>query len=153
MTAIAVGSAPFISRGDDSGTHKLELKLWEEAGIDPAGSWYQESGQGMGQTLQISSEKGGYTITDRATYLATEDNIELEILFEGDPELLNVYHVIPMTTRAGERVNEEGGRAFAEWIVSPEAQAMIEAFGKDEFGRPLFMPDAGKSEEEVASAT
>jgi tungstate transport system substrate-binding protein len=152
MEAIAGAEAPFVSRGDDSGTHQLELQLWEEAGIQPAGDWYQESGQGMGQTIQIASEQGAYTIADRGTYLATEDGNDLEVLFEGDPALLNVYHVIPITKAAGERVNEEGGAAFAEWLVSPEVQDLIADFGVAEFGRPLFVPDAGKSEAEVAQA-
>jgi tungstate transport system substrate-binding protein len=152
MEAIAGAEAPFVSRGDDSGTHQLELQLWEEAGIQPAGDWYQESGQGMGQTIQIASEQGAYTIADRGTYLATGDGNDLEVLFEGDPALLNVYHVIPITKAAGERVNEEGGAAFAEWLVSPEAQDLIGDFGVAEFGRPLFVPDAGKSEAEVAQA-
>jgi tungstate transport system substrate-binding protein len=152
MEAIAGAEAPFVSRGDDSGTHQLELQLWEEAGIQPAGDWYQESGQGMGQTIQIASEQGAYTIADRGTYLATEDGNDLEVLFEGDPALLNVYHVIPITKAAGERVNEEGGASFAEWLVSPEAQELISDFGVAEFGRPLFVPDAGKSEADVAQA-
>jgi tungstate transport system substrate-binding protein len=152
MEAIAGAEAPFVSRGDDSGTHQLELQLWEEAGIQPAGDWYQESGQGMGQTIQIASEQGAYTIADRGTYLATEDGNDLEVLFEGDPALLNVYHVIPITKAAGERVNEEGGAAFAKWLVSPEVQDLIADFGVAEFGRPLFVPDAGKSEAEVAQA-
>jgi tungstate transport system substrate-binding protein len=152
LAAISRGAAPFVSRGDDSGTHKLELKLWEQAGLAPSGSWYQESGQGMGQTIQIAAEKAAYTIADRATYLATEDTSGLEVLLEGDPALLNIYHVIEVTTRAGKRVNEEGGRAFAEWIVSQDAQTLIDEFGRAEFGRSLFTPDAGKGEEAVAAS-
>lgn len=146
MKAIAARRAIFISRGDDSGTNRLEQRLWGVAGIEPAGGWYQLSGQGMGQTIQIAAEKGAYTISDRATYLATRDTSGLDVVFEGDPALLNVYHVIAMNGRAGDRVNEEGGRAFAEWIVSPEAQGLIGELGKAELGRPLFVPDAGKAE-------
>jgi tungstate transport system substrate-binding protein len=144
--------APFISRGDDSGTHALELKLWDEAGMRPAGSWYQETGQGMGATLRIADQKRAYTVADRGTYLSTEDSTDLDVLVTGEPRLLNVYHVIDVDPGAGPRVNAAGGRAFADWIVSPAAQRMIGAFGRKEFGRPLFVPDAGKTEEQVADA-
>ncbi len=144
--------APFISRGDDSGTHALELKLWDEAGVRPAGSWYQETGQGMGATLRIADQKRAYTIADRGTHLSTEDSTDLDVVVEGEPRLLNVYHVIDVDPGAGPRVNAAGGRAFADWIVSPAAQRMIGAFGRKEFGRPLFVPDAGKTEEQVADA-
>ena len=146
------GEAPFISRGDDSGTHALELKLWDEAGVRPAGSWYQETGQGMGATLRIADQKRAYTVADRGTYLSTEDSTDLDVLVTGEPRLLNVYHVIDVDPGAGPRVNAAGGRAFADWIVSPAAQRMIGAFGRKEFGRPLFVPDAGKTEEQVADA-
>jgi tungstate transport system substrate-binding protein len=144
--------APFISRGDDSGTHALELKLWDEAGVRPAGSWYQETGQGMGATLRIADQKRAYTIADRGTHLSTEDSTDLDVVVEGEPRLLNVYNVIDVDPGAGPRVNAAGGRAFAAWIVSPAAQRMIGAFGRKEFGRPLFVPDAGKTEEQVADA-
>ena len=144
--------APFVSRGDDSGTHALELKLWDEGGVRPAGSWYQETGQGMGATLRIADQKRGYTVADRGTYLSTGDSTDLDVLVEGEPRLLNVYHVIDVDPGAGPRVNAAGGRAFADWIVSPTAQRMIGAFGRKEFGRPLFVPDAGKTEQQVADA-
>ena len=144
--------APFVSRGDDSGTHALELKLWDEGGVRPAGSWYQETGQGMGATLRIADQKRGYTVADRGTYLSTGDSTDLDVLVEGEPRLLNVYHVIDVDPGAGPRVNAAGGRAFADWIVSPAAQRMIGAFGRKEIGRPLFVPDAGKTEEQVADA-
>ena len=144
--------APFVSRGDDSGTHALELKLWDEGGVRPAGSWYQETGQGMGATLRIADQKRGYTVADRGTYLSTGDSTDLDVLVEGEPRLLNVYHVIGVDPGAGPRVNAAGGRAFADWIVSPAAQRMIGAFGRKEFGRPLFVPDAGKTEQQVADA-
>jgi tungstate transport system substrate-binding protein len=149
---IAREEAPFISRGDDSGTHALELELWDEAGVKPAGSWYQESGQGMGATLRIADQKRAYTVSDRGTYLSTEDSTDLDVLVEGEPRLLNIYHVIDIDPSAGPRVNAAGGRGFAEWIVSPAAQDMIGAFGRKEFGRQLFVPDAGKTEEQVARA-
>jgi tungstate transport system substrate-binding protein len=152
LQRIAEEEAPFTSRGDDSGTHNLELKLWDEAGVKPAGSWYQETGQGMGATLRIADQKRAYTISDRGTHLSTEDSTDLDVLVEGEPRLLNIYHVIDIDPNAGPRVNAAGGRAFAEWIVKPEAQGMIGAFGRKEFGRPLFVPDADKTEEQVADA-
>ena len=142
MEKIAKEKAPFISRGDDSGTHTFELNLWEEAGIEPEGSWYQESGQGMGATLTIASEKDAYTISDRGTYLSNEQSPALDILVEGDDELLNPYHVLEVDPSTGDRVNAEGGTAFADWIVSDEIQQAIGEFGKEEYGQPLFVPDA-----------
>jgi tungstate transport system substrate-binding protein len=152
LERIARAEAPFMSRGDDSGTQTLELKLWESAGIEPAGSWYQETGQGMGATLRIADQKRAYTVSDRGTYLSTADSTDLDVLVEGEPRLLNIYHVIDIAPSAGPRVNDAGGRAFAKWIVSPEAQRMIGQFGRREFGRPLFIPDAGKTEEQVHDA-
>jgi tungstate transport system substrate-binding protein len=153
LKRIAAAQAPFISRGDDSGTHNLELKLWEQAGRKPGGPGYAETGQGMGPTLRVADERGGYTLTDRGTYLAQRKNLDgLVVLVEGDPGLLNVYHVIDMTKRAGDRVNAAGAAAFAQWITSPAAQRLIGRFGRAEFGRPLFVPDAGKTEDEVREA-
>jgi len=150
--AIATRRARFVSRGDDSGTHKFELKLWEGAGVAPKGAWYEESGQGMGATLRIAAEKDAYTLADRATYLATQQRERLTILVEGGGELLNLYHVIDITTKAGSRVNEAGGRAFADWVVSPAAQKLIGAFGVAKHGQPLFTPDAGKTPAQVKAA-
>jgi tungstate transport system substrate-binding protein len=152
LARIARAREPFISRGDDSGTHTFELKLWDKAVVKPSGGWYQESGQGMGATLQIANDKDGYTISDRGTYLATDSAKDLELLVEGGAELLNVYHVIDIPAGNGERVNAEGGKAFADWIVGSDAQAMIRTFGEEEYGEPLFTPDAGKTDEEIAEA-
>lgn len=142
MTAIAAGSAPFISRGDDSGTHKKELKLWTAAQIatpnPDAQSWYESAGQGMGETLTIASNKGGYTLADRATYLSMKDALDLVILREGDKDLLNQYGVIVVTDAA----NQEGGQAFFDWILSDEGQRFIEEYGVEEYGQPLFIPNA-----------
>jgi tungstate transport system substrate-binding protein len=142
VAKIAAAQALFVSRGDDSGTEAREKDLWKRAGITPAGSWYQATGQGMGATLGVASEKAGYTLSDRATYLAQRDTLGLEVLSEGDPGLLNVYHVIEMTTKAGDRVQPDGARAFADWIVSPPVQQQIGEFGRAKFGQPLFTPDA-----------
>jgi tungstate transport system substrate-binding protein len=143
--AIAAKEAVFVSRGDDSGTHKKELSLWKKAEVSPAGAkWYQESGQGMGATLLMASEKQGYTLTDRATYLAQKGNIDSEILSEGDKGLLNIYHVMEVNAEKFPKVNAGGSKAFVEFMIAPETQKMIGEFGKDKYGQSLFFPDAGK---------
>jgi len=145
LKLIADKQAPFISRGDDSGTNALELKLWKALNITPKGqSWYEETGQGMGATLQVASQKAAYTISDRGTYLAQKKNLDLEIVREGDPSLLNVYHVIVVNHDKHPKTNLLGAQAFAAYVVRPDVQAMIGEFGKDKFGQPLFFPDAGK---------
>jgi len=144
MKRIADSGSVFVARGDDSGTAAREKALWQQAGVTPAGDWYQETGQGMGATLRVAAEKSGYTLSDRATYLSQPDGLTL--LNEGDPGLLNVYHVIEMTTKAGDRVQPEAGAAFADWITGPAAQQRIGEFGRAQFGQPLFVPDAGKPE-------
>ncbi|MDI3280333.1 MAG: substrate-binding domain-containing protein [Bacillota bacterium] len=149
LQKIAQAKALFISRGDDSGTHKKEQELWKKAGIKPGGAWYQESGSGMGQTLLIASEKKGYTLTDRGTYLAQKKNIALEILVEGDRDLLNIYHVMQVNPAKFSKVNAEGAQAFVEFMVAPETQKLIADYGRDKYGSPLFFADAGKSEEEL----
>jgi len=143
---IAETKSVFVSRGDDSGTNKKELAIWAAVNITPEGDWYVESGQGMGDTLRIASEKIGYTLTDRATYLAQSDTLELEIDVEGDPTLLNIYHVIVVNPEKWPKVNVDGAKAFAAFLTSPETQAVIGQFGVDKFGSPLFFPDAGKDE-------
>ena len=152
VTKIAGSQALFISRGDDSGTHKLELALWKSAGIAPKGQkWYQESGQGMGATLTITSEKEAYTITDRATYLATRKNLGLDILVEGDPGLLNIYHIIQVNPDKSAKINAAGARDFVDFMVSPATQEVIRAFGVDKYGQPLFFPDAHRTEADLGS--
>lgn len=145
MRALADNGGPFVSRGDDSGTHALELGLWEATGIDPTGEdWYEETGQGMGATLQVANQRNAYTISDRATYLAQQENLDLEILSEGDAKLLNVYHVIVVNPEKHSDVNVDGARAFAAFLVRDDVQAVIGEFGVDDFGEPWFFPDAGK---------
>ena len=146
MKKIADSGAGFVSRGDDSGTHAREKQLWEQNAIVPSGQWYRSTGQGMGATLRVASESAAYTLTDRATYLSQKDTLDLELLNEGDKALLNIYHVIEMTTRAGDRVQPDAAKAFADWLTGERAQKMIGEFGKEEFGQPLFVPDAGKDE-------
>ena len=143
--AIFESRGPFVSRGDDSGTNKMELALWGKTGLNPKGAkWYLELGQGMGATLLMASEKKGYTLSDRATYLAEKPNTELSILCEGDPSLLNIYHVMEVNPEKFGKVNAEGAKAFVDFMTSPETQKLIGDFGKDRYGQPLFFPDAGK---------
>ncbi len=141
---------PFISRGDGSGTHKMELALWEQAGIDTADvALLDETGQGMGATLNVADQKRGYTLADRGTFLALRYNLELEVLFEGDAALLNIYHVHMVNPEVHSGVKEEQARAWVEFMISAEAQEIIRTFGIDEFGEPLFVPDAGKDLDEL----
>ncbi len=144
---IASAQASFASRGDDSGTHKKEKSIWADS--TPAWAGYIESGQGMGDTLMIASEKGAYTLTDRATYLANQGNLDLEILVEGDAVLLNVYHVMTVNPDNWENINYEGALAFANFLISDETQAIIKEFGVDTFGQPLFFPDADKTDADL----
>jgi tungstate transport system substrate-binding protein len=143
LARIALARSTFVSRGDSSGTHAKERSLWTAAGIEPQGPWYLESGQGMGSTLTIASEKRAYTLADRGTYLAFKKRVALAILVEGDAPLLNVYHVMEVNPARHPRVNAAGGKAFADYIVSPAAQGAIRTFGVDRYGEPLFFPDAG----------
>jgi len=150
LAAIYDTGATFVSRGDDSGTHKAELALWKKANLDPAGqSWYEQSGQGMGATLTIANQTGAYTLADRGTYLAQKENLELAVLVEGDPVLFNIYHVMQVNPEKFDLVNGPGGEAFVEFMVSDATQAIIKDFGVDKFGEPLFIPDAGKDEAEL----
>ena len=150
FTKIASAKALFLSRGDNSGTHSKERAIWKAAGIDPEKEkWYQQTGLGMGQTLSVTAEKKGYTLADRGTYLALKKNLGLDILVEGDAILLNIYHVIEVNPAKWPKVNAAGGKAFADFMVSKETQAIIKTFGIDKFGSPLFFPDAGKKEEEL----
>ncbi len=143
---IAAAKAIFVSRNDKSGTNAMELSLWKTASLTPQGDWYLQTGQGMADTLRVASEKGGYTLTDRGTYLAQKSTLQLDILVEGDKALLNIYHVITVNPDKWPKVNYTGAKTFADWIVSPGIQKFISTFGVDKYGSPLFFPDAGKPE-------
>lgn len=146
------GTATFVARADKSGTSTKELDFWKKAELDPATAkpaWYLETGQGMGATLTIASEKGGYTLTDRATYLANKDKYQLEILLEGNNALLNVYHVMTVDPAKWPKVNAEGALAFAKFMTDPATQAEIGKFGVEKFGEPLFTPDADKTDADL----
>jgi tungstate transport system substrate-binding protein len=150
LRRIAEAQAPFVSRGDQSGTHVRELAMWKRAGFDPKGqSWYRETGQGQGLTMDVASQFQAYAFTDRGTYLVHARRIGLPILVENDPGLYNIYHVMPVNPAKFPRVNAAAGQAFADWVVSPEGQGVIAEFGKAQYGRSLFMPAANKSEDEL----
>jgi tungstate transport system substrate-binding protein len=149
LRRVAAAQARFVSRGDRSGTHLLELALWKQAGLAPTAPWYIESGQGMGQTLGIANDRRAYALTDRGTYLAFQKRVDLPILVEKDRPLLNVYSVMEVNPTNGPRVNAAAGKAFADFMVSPAVQAVIRTFGVDKYGQPLFVPIAGQREEEI----
>ncbi|MDR7855345.1 substrate-binding domain-containing protein [Tissierella sp.] len=142
LKAISAHGARFVSRGDDSGTHKKELALWKAAGIEPAGEWYLEAGAGMGDVLKMASEKQGYTISDRATYLSMKSDLDLDIIVEGDTNLLNQYGVIPVDPSKNDNINDEGALEFMNWMLSDKGQSLIKEFGVEEYGEPLFIPNA-----------
>lgn len=148
LKKIAAAGALFMSRGDNSGTHALEKKLWKSTGLTVDGQkWYQETGLGMGQTLNVAAEKNGYTIADRGTYLSMKKTMTHTILVEGDASLLNIYHVIEVNPAKWPKVNAAGAKAFADFMVSKKAQNIIKTYGIEKFGSPLFFPDAGKKVE------
>jgi len=137
---IAAAQASFVSRGDESGTHAKERSIWTKAGLTPAGAWYVSAGQGMGAVLMMANEKLAYTLSDRATYLAQRDGLEIVILVEGDEILLNPYGVIAVNPAKHPGVNADLAAAFQAWLTSLETQEKIAEFGKAEFGQPLFVP-------------
>lgn len=152
LKKIAAKQALWVSRDDRSGTDQLEKKLWQEAGLSPKGqAWYLISGQGMGQTLTLADQKNAYTIADRATYLARKSSLQAQVLVEKDRVLLNIYHVMPVNPSKfpGVAINRDGGQAFAHFLVAAETQKVIGDFGRDKFGQPLFVPDAGKKDDEL----
>ncbi len=151
LKAIEQAKANFVSRGDNSGTHVLEKSLWKAAGIEPKGTRYIETRQGMGATLYIANERNAYTITDRGTYLALRNRVNLPILVEGDRALLNIYSVMEVNPANGPRINSVVGKAFADFMVAPETQNVIRNFGVEKFGQSLFVPVAGKKETELAA--
>jgi tungstate transport system substrate-binding protein len=148
LKKIAEGGARFVSRGDKSGTHVLEQNLWKAAGVRPGAPWYIESGQGMGATLTIANDRQAYTLTDRATMLAFSKRVDLKPMLEGDKLLLNIYSVMEVNPANGPKVNTAGGKAFADFMLAAETQAVIKTFGVDKYGQPLFVPIAGRKDED-----
>jgi tungstate transport system substrate-binding protein len=150
--AIATAEAPFVARADKSGTSTKELGIWAKTDVDPVTSkpaWYIETGQGMGASLTIASEKGAYILTDRATYLASKASLQLDILVEGNKTLLNVYHVITVNVEKWPKVNYDGAVAFMNFMIDPATQEIISTFGVEQFGQPLFFPDADKTDADL----
>ena len=146
LKTISGKQAPFISRGDNSGTHVAEMQLWEKAGIKPSGSWYiiyEKGAMGNVPTLRYTDEQNAYTVIDRATYLSIKNQIKLEILVEKDEALLNFITLIPVNPKKFPKVNYAGAMTFAKWLTSPEkGQRIIRDFGKDQYGSPLFFPNS-----------
>ncbi|WP_224957300.1 substrate-binding domain-containing protein [Geomonas subterranea] len=152
LKTVAKANALWLSRGDNSGTHAKEKGLFKAAGINPEGQkWFQQTGLGMGETLNVAAEKKGYLLADRGTYLALNKkaHLGLEIMVQGEPKLLNIYHVIAVNPAKWPKVNNAGAKAFADFMVSKKTQEIISTFGKKEFGSPLFFPDAGKKPESL----
>jgi tungstate transport system substrate-binding protein len=149
LKKIAEAKALFISRGDDSGTHKLEMTLWQQAGIKPVGDWYLESKQGMGNTLRIAREKHAYVLCDRATFLASQQTPGLIALVEGDLAFLNLYHVAETNPKKHPQINTQGGKAFADFLLSADAQDRLHQFGVSKVREAFFHPDGGRTEEEL----
>ena len=137
---ISENNLVFVSRGDDSGTHKKELSIWKAAGVEPAGEWYLEAGAGMGDVLKIADEKQGYTLTDRATYLSMKDTLDLDVVIEGNDVMYNQYGVIPVNPDKA-NINNDGAIEFMNWITSEKGQDLIKEFGVEEYGQPLFIPN------------
>ncbi|TFZ41378.1 tungsten ABC transporter substrate-binding protein [Soehngenia longivitae] len=131
----------FVSRGDDSGTHKKELSLWKLIDVEPTGEWYIETGSGMGDTLKVADEKRAYTIADRGTYLSLKDTLDLDIIVEGDENLFNQYGVLPVNPEKFETINYEGAVKFMEWITREDIQQLIGEYGIEEYGQALFIPN------------
>jgi tungstate transport system substrate-binding protein len=138
LTQIAGRQATFVSRGDESGTHKKEQELWRAAALQPAGDWYLRAGAGMGEALRIASERGAYTLADRATFLAQRKGLQLTLLLEGDRALFNPYGVIAVNPKRVPGVNYAGARRFIQFLMSPPAQRLIADFGRGRYGQPLF---------------
>ncbi|MBE0429089.1 MAG: substrate-binding domain-containing protein [Thermoleophilia bacterium] len=147
FSRIAQTRSGFISRGDESGTHKAEKKLWVKGGVlTPSGVWYRSTGQGMGETLRIADETRSYVLVDLGTWLSMKDSLSggVIVLLEGDPDLFNQYGVIPVNPERCPAVNARGAAAFADWLASPEGQNIIGEYGQEQYGRALFTPNAAQ---------
>lgn len=142
LKKIQENQATFISRADDSGTNKKELKLWEALNVDPEGTWYVEAGAGMGDVLKMASEKQAYTLTDRGTYLSMKDKLNLDVVVEKDKDLKNQYGVMCVNPDKFKNVNNKEAEEFEAWILSPKVQKEIENFKKEDYGQSLFTPNA-----------
>lgn len=144
LQIISENKANFISRGDESGTHVKEKDLWKASEIEPKGDWYISAGKGMGAVLQMADEKKAYTLTDRATYLSMKDKLQLQVITEKNDKLYNQYGVIAVNPEKHPHVKNEEANEFIKWITSEKGQSLIGEFGKDQYGEPLFIPNAKK---------
>jgi tungstate transport system substrate-binding protein len=144
MKRLSNGQTAFISRGDDSGTHKAERSLWAAAGVQPKGAWYLEAGQGMGPTLTMANEKQGYTLSDMGTFLAMRKKLNLKVCFQGDPALLNLYSVMAVNPKRHPGTRYDDAMKLVQWLTGADAQALIGKFTID--GEPLFRPKRAESE-------
>ena len=139
FTKIAEAEAEFVSRGDESGTHKAELKIWGEAVPDAEkDAWYINAGKGMGDCLNMASEKGAYCLTDKATFLSMKENLDLEIILAEGDDMKNTYSVIECNPEKLSGINTEGAKALIEWLTGDEASALIAEYGKEQYGEALF---------------
>jgi len=141
LKEISENELSFVSRGDDSGTHKKELELWGLIGVEPSGEWYIETGSGMADTLKVADEKRAYTLADRGTYLSLKDTLDLDIIIEGDENLFNQYGVLPVNPEKFETINHDGAVKFMEWITREDIQNLIGEYGIEEYGQALFIPN------------
>lgn len=146
---IAETQSVLVTRNDASGTDKREKSIWQKVNVDSHQANYQETKSGMAETLAIASNKKGYVLTDRATFLSKKHELNLEVMAEGDDLLLNMYHVIQVNPGKFPNLNTEGAKAFADFLVGPSAQEIIGNFMKDRYGHPLFVPDAGRTMDDV----
>jgi tungstate transport system substrate-binding protein len=144
LKMISEKKATFISRGDDSGTHKFEKRLWKAEKIEPKGDWYISAGRGMGEVLNMADEKKAYAIADRGTYLSMKDKLSLKIIFEKSGDLKNQYGVIAVSPKKYPKINAKGAEAFINWLLSDKGQKEIESYGKEKYGQSLFIPNANK---------
>jgi tungstate transport system substrate-binding protein len=153
LRRIAGSQSTWVSRADNSGLYQIEKRLWREAGVEPIGQpWYVQIGQGMLQTLTASTERQGYTLADRLTFLERRDSLDLAILTERQPDLLRLFHVITINPTKGPWIEADGARALADFLLGADAQAIIRDFAVDRFGEPIFVPDAGRTEQELRPA-
>jgi tungstate transport system substrate-binding protein len=153
LRRVAATSSAWVSRADNSGLFQIEKRLWREAGVEPIGQpWYVPIGQGMLPTLTAATERQAYTLVDRLTFLGRRDSLDLAIVAERDPDLLRLYHVIGINPAKGPWIDADGARALADFLLGPDAQAIIRDFGVDRFGQPVFVPDAGRTERDLLPA-
>ena len=150
LRRVAQSGSAWVSRADNSALYQIEKRLWREAGIEPAGQpWYVQFGQGMLPTLAAATERQAYTLVDRPTFLERRATLDLAIQLEGAPDLLRLHHVIVVNPARGAWINEAGAQAFAQYLLSAEAQELIRGYGVERLGQPVFVPDAGRTEQEL----